>query len=145
MTVDTPAQFLPHGAAMVYVQSVLACTADSCSCVARFATDNPFARRGRVRSYITVEAAAQAIAIHEGLNEVTADGAEDNASSRSKIGYLVALSDLELHQAHVPVDCDFEIAVQRNASVPGLAVYEIHVAVDGNPVATASLKTFRAP
>lgn len=140
-TEDSLARYLPHGDAMVYLGELLECDEESCLCTASFDAENPFARDGLVRSYITVEAAAQAIAVHEGVNR----GGGESSSQESKIGYLVALSDLELHQPHVPVGEEFEIAVQRGPSVPGLATYEVHVALAGAAIATASLKTFVAP
>ena len=144
MSAEEPGRFLPHGPEMVYVHGVVRHDEEGCTCTATFGADNPFARGGRVRSFVTVEMAAQVIAVHEGLlSSQRSDERKEEAQS-GRIGYLVAMSDLQLLQPDVDCEEELQVTVTRAASTPGLAVYAMRVArAAGESVATAELKTFR--
>ena len=94
MLLDKPAiaRLIPHVAEMVLLDAVLACDATSIHCTAsgHHDLDHPLRERGRLASWCGIEYAAQAMAVHHGLNQADAAGGTPTP------GVLAMVRDVEM-------------------------------------------------
>lgn len=132
-------ELVPHRGAMLLVQDIVA--ADPASLTARAAVSpaNPLTVEGLAPSWLALEAAAQAAALHEAL----ARAGDSGPRSEPKIGYLVSVRDAALGSPF-PAGAPLLVAVRGAGGAGGLATYEVEVALeaDGRQVARGRLGTF---
>ncbi|HLU76288.1 MAG TPA: hypothetical protein VKZ48_00130 [Burkholderiales bacterium] len=133
-------QLLPHRPPMLFVRRVLAQGAEMIVCEAELPPDCPLADESVAPAITAVEAAAQAAAVWEGLRR--RDAAE--ASSGSRMGYLVSLRDVVFTQASLPVKRPFQVVVRLESRMPPLSTYAVEAYCDGLPLLRGEIGTFLA-
>lgn len=91
--------------------------------------DNPLRSDGRLRAVHLCEYGAQAMAVHGGLRGAAAGGAP-------KVGFLVALRDVQLHVARIDdLDGDLECEATLLAESPASQQYAFRVSHAGTVLA----------
>ena len=91
--------------------------------------DNPLRSDGRLRAVHLCEYGAQAMAVHGGLRGAAAGGAP-------KVGFLVALRDVQLHVARIDdLDGDLECDATLLAESPASQQYAFRVSHAGTVLA----------
>jgi len=132
-------ELVPHRGAMLLVRAVIACDPASLTARAAVSPVNPLVVSGLAPSWLALEAAAQAAALHEALARI----AEPGSPSEPRIGYLVSVRDAELG-APFATGAPLLVAVRGAGGAGGLATYEVEVTLetDGRPVARGRLATY---
>ena len=110
---------------------------DGATCVARIPAGSGLAAGNAAPALAAIEAAAQTAAVWEALRRLRRG--EDEGI---RLGYLVALRDIELHAATVPVEVDLYATVRLEAAVPPLAHYAVEVVTEGELVASGTIGTW---
>ena len=130
---------VPHRGSMLLVLEILAADPASVTVRAAVSSANPFAAAGLAPSWLALEAAAQAAALHEAL----ARSSEAGPTSAPRIGYLVSVRGAELG-APFAAGAPLLVTVRGAGGAGGLATYEIEVVLeaDGRPVARGRLGTY---
>ncbi len=95
------------------------------------------ARNGVASPLAAVEAGAQAAAAWEALNRWRGGG---KASPR--MGYLVALRDVDFLADSVPAGRDLSVAIELQIATPPLTHYRIEVLLDGAPLVRGTVGTY---
>lgn len=132
-------ELVPHRGAMLLVREVLAAGTESLTARAAVSPANSLIDAGRAPSWLALEAAAQAAALHEAL----ARSSEPGSPSEPRIGYLVSVRDAELG-APFAAGTPLLVTVRGAGGAGGLATYEVEVGLetDGRPVARGRLATY---
>lgn len=95
------------------------------------------ARNGAASPLAAVEAGAQAAAAWEALNRWRSGGI---ASPR--MGYLVALRDVDFLAASVPAGRELSVAIELESATPPLTHYRIQVLLDDAPLVRGTIGTY---
>lgn len=112
---------IPHAGDMVLIDRVMASDAEHIHCRSRVDTtaDHPLAHDGVLPATALVEYAAQAMALHGGLN--------GSGREPPRTGYLASLAKLRLDGHTVPVPCELDIRARLLAGTAAGARYEFNV------------------
>lgn len=84
-----------------------------------------------------VEAGAQAAAAWEALHRWRA-----GEKAAPRMGYLVALRDMDFFAATVPAERDLSVAIELESATPPLTHYRIDVRLDGAPLVRGTIATY---
>ena len=124
MKVDI-ARLVPHAGSMCLLEEVLAWDENTITCRATSHRDasNPLRSDGRLAAIVGVEYAAQAVAVHGGLNA---------SFSKPQIGYLAALRNVVCSVDRLDtVRADLVVSATRVAAEGGRLLYDFRVEGDG--------------
>ena len=110
---------------------------DGATCIARIPAGSGLAAGNDAPAIVAIEAAAQTAAVWEALRRLR-QGEEEGI----RLGYLVALRDVEIHAATVPVEVDLFATVRLEAAVPPLAHYTVEVVTEGELVVSGTIGTW---
>jgi predicted hotdog family 3-hydroxylacyl-ACP dehydratase len=135
-------ELVPHRGSMLLVRAVLAAGAESLTARAAVSPANPLVAAGLAPSWLALEAAAQAAALHEALGR----SAEPGTPSAPRIGYLVSVRDAELG-ASFAAGAPMLVTVREAGGAGGLATYEVEAVLeaDGRLAARGRLATYTLP
>ena len=130
-------RLLLHRGPARLVRAVAGEAEDGATCVARIPEGSGLAAGNAAPALAAIEAAAQTAAVWEALRRLR-QGDEEGI----RLGYLVALRDVELHAATVPVEVDLFATVRLEAAVPPLAHYAVEVVTEGELVVSGTIGTW---
>ena len=128
---------MPHRPPMRFLAKISHASERSLHGTARIPGGCAMARNGLASPLAAVEAGAQAAAAWEALHRWRSGG---EASPR--MGYLVALRDVDFLVASVPAERDLSVAIELESAAPPLTHYRIDVRLDGAPLVRGTLATF---
>lgn len=134
-----PAALLPHQPPMRLLDAVLAQRGDALECLACIPRQCALVEAGTAPALAAIEAAAQAAAAWEALQRRARGEA-----SVPRVGYLVAMRDVEFFSARIAADQAFRVAVALESAAPPLTHYRFEAVLDGAPLARGSIATFLA-
>ena len=86
-----------------------------------------------------IEAAAQAAAAWEALRRRNTQG-----DAAPRIGYLVAMRDIDFFREQIPAEQEFTVSVSLEAAAPPLTHYRFEASLHGSILARGTLATFLA-
>lgn len=132
-----PAALLPHQPPMRLLDAVLAQRGESLECLARVPRQCALAQAGTAPALAAIEAAAQAAAAWEALQRRNRGDA-----SAPRVGYLVAMREVEFFSAQIMADRAFRVSVALESAAPPLSHYRFEAALDGALLARGSIATF---
>jgi predicted hotdog family 3-hydroxylacyl-ACP dehydratase len=118
-------QLIPHSGAMCLLHSVLSWDANHIHCTAtsHHDADNPLRTVDSLPAYAGVEYAAQAVAVHGGLN---------NQADRPNIGYLASLRNVTLNTDRLDMEkANLDIYAEKLVSEGSRMLYKFHIVADG--------------
>jgi predicted hotdog family 3-hydroxylacyl-ACP dehydratase len=127
---------LPQQPPMRFVTGVVGETPDGLACAARIPAACALAAGGSAPALAALEAAAQAAAAWEALRRW-----RQATSAAPRMGYLVALRDVELFAARIPADEPFVAAAHLAAKAPPLMHYAVEAALAGRLVLRGTVAT----
>ncbi len=130
---------LPHRPPMRFVTSIIGETPDGLDCTARVPAECGLAHDGQVPLLAGVEAAAQSAAAWEAVRRWR----EGNPAA-PRVGYLVALRDVEFFGEHLALGEQFYASVRLEDAAPPLTHYRFEVVQAGTPLARGVIATFLA-
>ena len=130
-------ELLPHRPPMRFIESILAETADSLSCVASIPFACPLASGGSVPAVAGLEAAAQAAAVWEAVQR-----SRIGDVGAPRVGYLVALRDVVFFADRIPADRSLRVTVTLEAAALPLSHYRAMLFLDGRPLVRGMIATF---
>jgi len=133
------ASLVPQQPPMRFVTSVVAETPDGLTCAAQIPAACALVSDGSAPALVALEAAAQTAAAWEGMRRWHAAGA---ASPR--MGYLVAVRDVELFAARIPADETLLASVRLDATAPPLMHYAVEVTLAARPILRGTVATVLA-
>jgi predicted hotdog family 3-hydroxylacyl-ACP dehydratase len=119
------AKLVPHAGNMCLLEQVLAWDENSIRCRASSHRDpaNPLRSNGRLAAIIGVEYAAQAVAVHGGLNA---------GFSEPRVGFLAALRDVVCSVDRLDSERDdLVVSATRVAAEGGRLLYDFRVQAGG--------------
>jgi len=128
---------IPHRPPMRFVERVLGEAEDGLTCLARIPRACALVEKGSVRSFVALEAAAQAAAVWEALRRSRSGGAFE-----ARIGYLVSIRDAVLHCATLPADEPLTVSVRLEAAAGALADYSVEAVIDGSVALRGRIGTY---
>jgi len=128
---------LPHRAPMRLITAIAAERADGLDCLACVPSACALARNGRASVVAGIEAAAQAAAAWEALRRWRVSNA-----AGPRIGYLVAMRDVEFSAPGIPAERAFSVRVRLETATPPLTYYRFTVSLDGLALAQGLFATF---
>lgn len=130
---------LPQQPPMRFVTSVVGETADGLTCSVRIPAACALVTEGTAPALAALEAAAQAAAAWEALRRWRAVSA---ASPR--MGYLVAVRDVELFTARIPADATLLASARLAATALPLMHYAVEAALAATPILRGTVATVLA-
>ena len=105
---------------MCLLEEVLDASAETLTCTARVASTGPLGGPGGAPAITCLELAAQAAAVHHGLQN------RDRGPGPAP-GYLVRARDVKIRPGLLPVDERLEVEIRLEGSAPPLSMYEFRV------------------
>jgi 3-hydroxymyristoyl/3-hydroxydecanoyl-(acyl carrier protein) dehydratase len=132
-----PEALLPHRPPMRFVVGVVRNSADGLVGEARIPEACGLVHAGTAPAIAVVEAAAQCAALWEALGRVGAGGTAD-----ARVGYLVSLRDVRLHEARVPAETGFRVHIGLEAAAMPMTWYRMRVALGAREIATGAIATY---
>jgi predicted hotdog family 3-hydroxylacyl-ACP dehydratase len=127
---------LPQQPPMRFVTAVVGETPDGLACAARIPAACALAADGSAPALAALEAAAQAAAAWEALRRW-----RQATSAAPRMGYLVAVRDVELFAARIPADATFVAAARLAAKAAPLMHYAVEAALAGRLVLRGTVAT----
>jgi predicted hotdog family 3-hydroxylacyl-ACP dehydratase len=124
-------KLIPHSGTMCLLDSIVEWDDRSITCISNTHRDfaNPLRRKGRLSAVHAFEYAAQAVAVHGGLQACL-------AGATAPPGYLAALRDAHLHVTRLDdVGSPLEVYAHRLFGDNANTIYECHVSAGGVPLA----------
>jgi len=128
---------LPHRPPMRFLQSILSEKEGCLTCVALIPSACALVNRGGVPAVVGLEVAAQAAAAWEALQRSRVEGAAE-----PRIGYLVALREVDFFAAHIPGDQELLVIIKLEVSMPPLSHYQVEVYLEGELLLRGVIATF---
>jgi predicted hotdog family 3-hydroxylacyl-ACP dehydratase len=128
---------LPHRAPMRLITAIAAEHADGLDCLACVPAACALVRNGRAYVVAGIEAAAQAAAAWEAVRRWRMSN-----GAGPRIGYLVAMRDVEFAAQSIPAECAFVVSVRLETATPPLIYYRFTVSLDGSALAQGLFATF---
>jgi 3-hydroxymyristoyl/3-hydroxydecanoyl-(acyl carrier protein) dehydratase len=132
-----PEALLPHRPPMRFVVGVVSESADGLVGKARIPEACGLVHAGTAPAIAVVEAAAQCAALWEALGRMRAGGA-----AGARIGYLVSLRDVRLHEARVPAETGFCVNIALEEAAMPMTWYRMRVALGAREIATGTIATY---
>jgi 3-hydroxymyristoyl/3-hydroxydecanoyl-(acyl carrier protein) dehydratase len=132
-----PEALLPHRPPMRFVVGVVSESADGLVGKARIPEACGLVHAGTAPAIAVVEAAAQCAALWEALGRMRAGGA-----AGARIGYLVSLRDVRLHEARVPAETGFRVNIALEEAAMPMTWYRMRVALGAREIATGTIATY---
>lgn len=132
-------ELLPHRPPMRFLTSILQEAAHGLTCTARIPGRCALVTEGSAPPVAAIEAAAQAAAAWEALRRW-----RDAGVAAPRIGYLVAVREVEFFSARIPADRDLLVSVNLEAAAPPLTHYRIEVSLEGMLLTRGTIATFLA-
>jgi len=129
-------RLLPQQPPMRFVTAVVGETPDGLACEARIPATCALVGDGSAPALAALEAAAQAAAAWEALRRW-----RQATSAPARMGYLVAVRDVELFTARISADETFVAAARLAAKAPPLMHYAVEVALAGRLVLRGTVAT----
>lgn len=130
-------RLLPHHPPMRFLSAILQQTGDGLAASASVPGACALVSNGSAPALATIEAAAQAAAAWEALRRWRDDGA-----AAARIGYLVAMQDVEFFVGRLPADRLFTVSVRLEALSLPLSRYRFEAALEGRLLARGAISTF---
>lgn len=121
LTREAIARLVPHQGAMCLLEEVLEWDENAIACRASSHRDpaNPLRSRGGLAAIVGVEYAAQAVAVHGGLN---------NKSGTPRVGYLAALRDVACFAERLDTEPgDLTVRAVKVAAEGGRLLYDFRI------------------
>lgn len=128
---------IPHRPPMRFVERFLGEAEDGATCLGRVPAACALVSRGVAPAFVALEAAAQAAAAWEALRRSREAGAPS-----ARLGYLVSLRDVVLHQRTIPQEIDLIATIRMVGSAPPLTTYAVDVAVLGDCAVRGTIGTY---
>ncbi len=128
---------MPHRPPMRFLAKISHASERGLHGTARIPGECAMARNGLASPLAAVEAGAQAAAAWEALHRWRGGG-----KTSPRMGYLVALRDVEFFAASVPADRDLSVAIELESATPPLTHYRIDVRLDGAPLVRGTVATY---
>jgi predicted hotdog family 3-hydroxylacyl-ACP dehydratase len=122
---------------MRFVVGVVSESADGLVGKARIPEACGLVHAGTAPAIAVVEAAAQCAALWEALGRMRAGGA-----AGARIGYLVSLRDVRLHEARVPAETGFRVNIALEEAAMPMTWYRMRVALGAREIATGTIATY---
>jgi 3-hydroxymyristoyl/3-hydroxydecanoyl-(acyl carrier protein) dehydratase len=132
-----PEALLPHRPPMRFVVGVVRDSADGLVGEARIPEACALVHAGTAPAIAVVEAAAQCAALWEALGRVRAGGA-----AGARVGYLVSLRDVRLHEVRVPAETGFRVHIALEEAAMPMTWYRMRVALGAREIATGAIATY---
>ncbi len=132
-------QLLPQQPPMRFVTSVVGEASDGLVCAVRIPAACALVAHGSAPALAALEAAAQAAAAWEAMRRWRAA-----AAASPRMGYLVAVRDVELFAARIPAEESLLAAARLAATAPPLMHYAVEVARAGRLVLRGTVATVLA-
>jgi predicted hotdog family 3-hydroxylacyl-ACP dehydratase len=138
MTAPAPPveSLLPQQPPMRFVTSIAGETPDGLLCAARIPAGCALVADGTAPALAALEAAAQAAAAWEALRRWRTASA-----AAPRMGYLVAVREIELFAARIPADEPFIAAARLAATAPPLMHYAVEAAAGDRPILRGTVAT----
>ncbi len=133
------ASLVPQQPPMRFITSVVAEAADGLTCAARIPAACPLVAAGSAAALVALEAAAQTAAAWEALRR-----SRGGAAASPRMGYLVAVRDVELFAARIPADETLLASARLDATAPPLMHYAVEVALGARPILRGTVATVLA-
>jgi 3-hydroxyacyl-[acyl-carrier-protein] dehydratase len=128
---------LPHRTPMRLISSIAAERADGVDCLACVPAACALVRNGSASVIAGIEAAAQAAAVWDALRRWRVSN-----GTEPRIGYLVAMRDVEFSAQTIPAERSFAVRVRLETATPPLVYYRFVVSLDGPAIAQGLFATF---
>jgi predicted hotdog family 3-hydroxylacyl-ACP dehydratase len=131
------AQFMPHGPPIRALDELLQWESGHAVCRLRIKETMPFVKDGAVATVAFVEYLAQAVAVCLGYEAyVGGEGV--------RVGMLVGIRKMTLHQPTVPVGTDVIVEVERLRGSEDVSTFRGVARVGETEIATAQMTLFHA-
>lgn len=130
-------RLLPHRPPMRFLSAILQQTVDGLTASASLPDACALVSDGSAPALVTIEAAAQAAAAWEALRRW-----RDGGTAAARIGYLVAVQEVEFFVEHVPADRLFVVSVRLEALSLPLSRYRFDAWLEDLPIARGVFATF---
>lgn len=134
-----PQALLPQQPPMCFLTTIVGQHADALDARARIPQRCALVCDGAAPALALIEAAAQAAAAWEALRRRTAQG-----DAAPRVGYLVAMRDIEFFTAQIAAEQEFAVSVVLEAAAPPLTHYRFEASLAGAMLARGTLATFLA-
>jgi 3-hydroxymyristoyl/3-hydroxydecanoyl-(acyl carrier protein) dehydratase len=128
---------MPHRPPMRFLANISHASERSLHGTARIPGECAMVRNGFASPLAAVEAGAQAAAAWEALHRW-----RDGGEASPRMGYLVALRDVDFFDATVAAERDLAVAIELVSATPPLTHYLIDVRIDGAPVVRGTIATY---
>jgi predicted hotdog family 3-hydroxylacyl-ACP dehydratase len=128
---------LPHRPPMRFVTAVLRADEQGAMCATRIPEECALVAHGSAPALAAIEAAAQTAAAWEAVRR-----RREGGHAGARVGYLVALRDIELLVARVPANQAMVASVRLTAAAPPLTHYAVDVSLQGTQVLRGTVATF---
>jgi predicted hotdog family 3-hydroxylacyl-ACP dehydratase len=130
-------ELIPHRKPWLFVERIVGVADDGATCLCRVPGACALVTSGSTPAFVALEAAAQTAAVWEALRR-----SRDAGRPPARVGYLVSLRDVVLHQRTIPAEADLIASVRLVANAPPLATYAVDVAVDGDIALSGTMGTY---
>ena len=136
---DFPAldDLMPHRPPLRFLRTISHASEHGLHGTAQIPAACAMARNGIASPLAAVEAGAQAAAAWEALNRWRSGG-----TASPRMGYLVALRDVDFLVPCVPAERDLAVAIELESATPPLTRYRIDVRLDGSPLVRGTIATY---
>jgi 3-hydroxymyristoyl/3-hydroxydecanoyl-(acyl carrier protein) dehydratase len=138
-TVPPVESLVPQQPPMRFVTAVVAETPDGLTCAARIPGACALVAAGSAPALVALEAAAQAAAAWEALRRARAA-----AAASPRMGYLVAVRDVDFFAVRIPADETFLACARLAATAPPLMHYAVEVTLATRPILRGTVATVLA-
>jgi predicted hotdog family 3-hydroxylacyl-ACP dehydratase len=130
-------ELIPHRPPMLFVREFLGVAEDGATCLARVPGDCALVVDGWAPAFVALEATAQTAAVWEALRRSHPSG-----RAEARMGYLVSLRDVVLHQEWIPAETDLIASIRLVAQAAPLTTYAVDVSVEGELVLRGTIGTY---
>jgi len=133
------ASLVPQQPPMRFVTAVVEEAGDGLTCAAQIPAGCALVSEGSAPALVALEAAAQTAAAWEALRRWREAG-----TASPRMGYLVAVRDVDLFAERIPADETLLAAVRLDATAPPLMHYAVEVTAAGRPILRGTVATVLA-
>lgn len=128
-------ELLPHGPPARLVREVLSVSEEEIVCAAEIPSSHPLVEGNRAPAFAGIEAAAQAAAILEALNQ-------RREAPEPRIGYLVGVREARFTAPFLKSGRPMRVAARLQGGAFPLSIYEIAVGHPDREIVAGSISTF---
>jgi len=133
------ASLVPQQPPMRFVTSVVAEAPDGLTCAAQIPAACALVSEGSAPALVALEAAAQTAAAWEAMRRW-----REAAAASPRMGYLVALRDVDFFAERIPAERTFLASARLAATAPPLMHYAVEIALDARPILRGTVATVLA-